>query len=282
MISSEISIALELHGISHVVSTGCTSSTDAIGYAAALIRERRSGRDPVRRRGRLRHAGHDLRLLEDARVVDASTTTRPAGVTAVRSRPRRLRARRGRVDVGARARGPRPRPRRARSTRRSTAMARPATPITACRWIPTASRSSARCGWRSSARAARSRRSATSTITARRRAQRRGRSAVRAPAVRRRADRSPGSSTKSMIGHPQGASGAAGIVTTALALANGFLPPTINQRRTGSRVRSRLIPNMRPPGRRSSAALCNCLGFGSKNSAIVLGSCRTRRPADRR
>ena len=38
MVSSEISIALELHGISHVVSTGCTSSTDAIGYAAALIR----------------------------------------------------------------------------------------------------------------------------------------------------------------------------------------------------------------------------------------------------
>ena len=30
MISSEISIALELHGISHVVSTGCTSSTDAM------------------------------------------------------------------------------------------------------------------------------------------------------------------------------------------------------------------------------------------------------------
>ncbi len=38
MISSEVSIALELHGISHVLSTGCTSSTDAISYAAALIR----------------------------------------------------------------------------------------------------------------------------------------------------------------------------------------------------------------------------------------------------
>src|SRR4029450_215062 len=38
MMSSEISIALELHGISHVVSTGCTSSTDPISYAAALIR----------------------------------------------------------------------------------------------------------------------------------------------------------------------------------------------------------------------------------------------------
>src|SRR5439155_1047820 len=44
-----------------------------------------------------------------------------------------------------------------------------------------------------------------------------------------RADRVPGSSTKSMIGHPQGASGAAGIVTTALALSRGLLPPTINQ-----------------------------------------------------
>src|SRR5687768_1914129 len=38
MISSEISIALELHGISHVLSTGCTSSTDAVSYAASLIR----------------------------------------------------------------------------------------------------------------------------------------------------------------------------------------------------------------------------------------------------
>src|SRR5262245_38742471 len=37
MISSEISIALALHGISHVISTGCTSSTDAIGYAASLV-----------------------------------------------------------------------------------------------------------------------------------------------------------------------------------------------------------------------------------------------------
>ena len=38
MVSSEISISLGLHGISHVLSTGCTSSTDAIGYAAMLLR----------------------------------------------------------------------------------------------------------------------------------------------------------------------------------------------------------------------------------------------------
>jgi 3-oxoacyl-[acyl-carrier-protein] synthase II len=38
MVSSEISISLGLRGISHVLSCGCTSSTDAIGYAASLIR----------------------------------------------------------------------------------------------------------------------------------------------------------------------------------------------------------------------------------------------------
>ena len=38
MVSSEISISLGLRGISHVLSTGCTSSTDAIGYAASLLR----------------------------------------------------------------------------------------------------------------------------------------------------------------------------------------------------------------------------------------------------
>src|SRR5919112_3086249 len=38
----------------------------------------------------------------------------------------------------------------------------------------------------------------------------------------------PMSSTKSMIGHPQGACGAAGVVATLLALDSGFLPPTIN------------------------------------------------------
>ena len=38
MLSSEISISLRLRGVSHVLSCGCTSSTDAIGYAAGLLR----------------------------------------------------------------------------------------------------------------------------------------------------------------------------------------------------------------------------------------------------
>jgi 3-oxoacyl-[acyl-carrier-protein] synthase II len=84
------------------------------------------------------------------------------------------------------------------------------------------------------------------------------------------AERLAGSSVKSMIGHPQGASGAAGIVTAALAMHRGFLPPTINQQDPDPACDLDFIPNQ---GRRGEveAALCNCLGFGSKNSAIVIG-----------
>jgi 3-oxoacyl-[acyl-carrier-protein] synthase II len=86
----------------------------------------------------------------------------------------------------------------------------------------------------------------------------------------RRASVVPGSSTKSMIGHPQGASGASGIVTTALALANGFLPPTINLDSPDADCDLDFIPH-RGRTAQVGAALCNCLGFGSKNSAIVIG-----------
>jgi len=84
------------------------------------------------------------------------------------------------------------------------------------------------------------------------------------------AERLAGSSVKSMIGHPQGASGAAGVVTSALALSRGFLPPTINQHDPDPACDLDVIPNQ---GRAAEveAALCNCLGFGSKNSALVIG-----------
>jgi 3-oxoacyl-[acyl-carrier-protein] synthase II len=85
------------------------------------------------------------------------------------------------------------------------------------------------------------------------------------------ADRVPGSSTKSMIGHPQGASGAAGIVATALALDRGFLPPTANLTDPDPACDMDFIPRI-GRAQQVGAALCNCLGFGSKNSAIVLGA----------
>jgi 3-oxoacyl-[acyl-carrier-protein] synthase II len=44
MVSSEISIALGLRGRSHTISDGCTSSSDAFGYALDLIRAGRTKR----------------------------------------------------------------------------------------------------------------------------------------------------------------------------------------------------------------------------------------------
>jgi len=77
------------------------------------------------------------------------------------------------------------------------------------------------------------------------------------------------SATKSMIGHPQGASGAAGIVATVLAMRDGFLPPTINLDAPDPECDLDYVPNEARTAR-PRLALCNCIGFGSKNSAIVL------------
>jgi 3-oxoacyl-[acyl-carrier-protein] synthase II len=97
--------------------------------------------------------------------------------------------------------------------------------------------------------------------------------AVEARCVRRlfgrSATRIAGSSIKSMIGHPQGASGAAGVVAAALALSTGTLPPTINVTNQDPDCDLDIIPNASRK-LEVEAALCNCLGFGSKNSAIVL------------
>ena len=76
-----------------------------------------------------------------------------------------------------------------------------------------------------------------------------------------------------MIGHPQGASGAAGVAATALAMTRGLLPPTINLDDPDPACDMDFIPNAARPAD-VEAALCNCLGFGSKNSALVLGRAR--------
>ncbi len=84
-----------------------------------------------------------------------------------------------------------------------------------------------------------------------------------------RAARVPCSATKSMIGHPQGACGAAGVVATALALREGFLPPTINYDSPDPECNLDYVPNRSRPAS-PRLALCNCIGFGSKNSALAL------------
>jgi len=53
-------------------------------------------------------------------------------------------------------------------------------------------------------------------------------------------------------------------------MAAGLLPPTINLRDQDPACDLDFIPNEARAGG-MDAALCNCLGFGSKNSALVLG-----------
>lgn len=270
MVSSEISIALRLRGLSHVLSCGCTSSTDAIGYAVSLIR---SGEYDV-----LLSGGTDGCVLPGMifgfsrmRAVSTRYNDRPAEA----SRPFD-RGRDGFVlgegawmlvlerEDRAIARGARPyaRVEGYASTCDAyhrvqmdpdgdeiircieTALARAHRPLTDIGYVNY---------------------HGTSTQL---------NDAIESRCVRRvfgkHADSVAGSSTKSMIGHPQGASGAAGVAATALALARGVLPPTINLADQDPACDMDFIPNV---ARKADveAALCNCLGFGSKNSALVLG-----------
>ena len=270
MISSEVSIALELHGISHVLSTGCTSSTDAISYAASLIRAGEAdvilsgGADACVTPGmifgfaKMRAVATRYNDMPAAasRPFDAGRDGFVLGEGAwmmVLEREERARARGAHVYATIDGHG-------------STCDAYHRVQmdpdgeqiIRAMQLaIDRSGRAPEEIGYVNY--------HGTSTML---------NDAVESRCVRRLfgsiADRVPGSSTKSMIGHPQGASGAAGIVTAALAIRDGFLPPTINQTDPDPECDLDFIPNV---GRRAdiTAALCNCLGFGSKNSAIVLG-----------
>src|SRR5512138_977150 len=273
MVSSEISISLGLHGISHVLSTGCTSSTDAVGYARLLLA---LGEYDV-----LLSGGTDGCVLPGMifgfsrmRAVSTHYNDRPSAA----SRPFD-RGRDGFVlgegawmlvlerEDRARARG-------------ATCYARIEGYGSTCdayhrvQMDPDGAEI-VRCLETALDKAGRSpddigyvNYHGTSTQL---------NDAIEARCVRRvfgrHADDLPGSSIKSMIGHPQGASGAAGVAATALAMTHGVLPPTINLDDRDPACDMDFIPHVARP-MDVDAALCNCLGFGSKNSALVLGRAR--------
>jgi 3-oxoacyl-[acyl-carrier-protein] synthase II len=270
MISSEISIALELHGISHVVSTGCTSSTDAVSYAAALIRAGEAdvilsgGADACVTPGMI-FGFSKMRAVSTAFNDTPAAASRPfdAGRDGfvlgegawmlVLEREERARARGARVYATVDGYG-------------STCDAYHRVQMDPDgEQIVRAMQMAVDRSGHAPEEIGYVNYHGTSTVL---------NDAVESRCVRRLfgglADGVPGSSTKSMIGHPQGASGAAGIVTAALALRDGFLPPTINLSTPDPDCDMDFIPNH---GRAADpvAALCNCLGFGSKNSALVLG-----------
>jgi 3-oxoacyl-[acyl-carrier-protein] synthase II len=271
MLSSEISIALELHGISHVVSTGCTSSTDAMSYAAGLIRSGDAevmlsgGADACVTPGML--FGFSKMRAVSMRYNDTpSAASRPFDAgrdgfvlgegawMVVLEREDRARARGAPVYATIDGYGS------TCDAYHRVQMDPDGTQIVRAMRLAVerSGRALEEIGYVNY--------HGTSTVL---------NDAVESRCVRQLfgglADRVPGSSTKSMIGHPQGASGAAGVVTAALALNRGYLPPTINQTDPDPACDLDFIPNV---GRAVDvrAALCNCLGFGSKNSAIVLGA----------
>jgi 3-oxoacyl-[acyl-carrier-protein] synthase II len=270
MVSSEISISLRLHGVSHVLSCGCTSSTDALGYAAALIRSGEAttlisgGTDACVTPGMLFgfsrmkvvSTAYNDRPAEASRPFDKGRDGFVLGEGAwmmVLEREDRARARGAKMYASIDGYGStcdayhrvQMEPSGEEIVRAITlAVDRSARPLEEIGYVSY---------------------HGTSTVL---------NDTVESRSVRQvfgaHADRLPGSSVKSMIGHPQGASGAAGIVTAALAIGRGFLPPTINQHDPDPACDLDFIPNQ---GRAADieAALCNCLGFGSKNSAIVIG-----------
>ncbi len=181
-LSSELSIALHLRGPSHVLSTGCTSSTDAIGYAAMLIR---TGVVPAMLAG-----GADAPISAGI-LTDAGVAKDDVGYVNLHGTGTEL------------------------NDRMETAALR-------------------KC-------------------------------------FGPRADRVPMSATKSMIGHPQGACGAAGLAATVLGMREGFVHPTLNLDRPDPQCDL----DYTPKAARSlnvDVALCNCIAFGSKNSALVVGA----------
>ncbi len=84
-----------------------------------------------------------------------------------------------------------------------------------------------------------------------------------------RARQVPMSAIKSQIGHPQGACGAAGVAATLIAMKAEQIPPTLNLQNPDPECDLDYVPDI---GRKQKIehAVCNCIAFGSKNSALVL------------
>jgi len=269
MISSEVSIHFGFRGPSHVISTGCTSSTDAVGYAASLVRSGMS---------KYVIAGGAEACITPAIItafVQMGTTTTKWNETPSRaSRPFNLDRDGFVLSEGswmfvmesyedAIRRG-------ARIYAEVAGYASTCDAYHKVQIMP---------GGDESARAIQlalgSARLTTEEVeyinlhgTATKL-----NDEVETLAVKKvfdgRSRRIPASSTKSMIGHPQGACGAAGIAAACLALNEDVIHPTINLENPDPVCDLDYVPNI---FRRKSVhiALCNCIAFGAKNSAIVL------------
>jgi 3-oxoacyl-[acyl-carrier-protein] synthase II len=268
-LSSEISMRFGLRGLSHVVSTGCASSTDALGYAFRSIKFGTAdvvltgGADATVVRG-IMEGFVMMRVVSTGRELEPRRASRPFSrdrdgfVLAegawmfVLEDLERARARGARVyaeirgygstcDAHHRVRLDETGEESARAM--SLALEEAGLPADAIDYVAY---------------------HGTSTELNDRVETRAVRLAFGAAAAA-----IPGSSIKSMIGHPQGACGAAGLAATLLGMRDGFLPPTINLDEPDPECDLDYVPNHSRPSSFANA-LCNCIGFGSKNSALVV------------
>jgi 3-oxoacyl-[acyl-carrier-protein] synthase II len=268
-LSSELSIALHLRGPSHVLSTGCTSSTDAIGYAAMLIRSGTvpsmlaGGADAPISRGILT-AFEKMRVVSTRRWDDPAQSSRPfsadrdgfvlgegAWMFVLEDREHALE--RG-ADVLAEVAGYASTCDAYHRVQIAPDVVEPVRAMEGA--LADAGLAKDDVGYVNL--------HGTSTDL-----NDRMETAALHKCFGMRAAAIPMSSTKSMIGHPQGACGAAGLAATVLGMREGLLHPTINLDRPDPRCDLDYIPNT---ARRLDVdvALCNCIAFGSKNSAIMI------------
>jgi 3-oxoacyl-[acyl-carrier-protein] synthase II len=87
-----------------------------------------------------------------------------------------------------------------------------------------------------------------------------------------RGERMPASSTKSMLGHSLGASGALEFVICVSALRQQFVPPTINCEEPDPHVGLDYVPNTGRP-HTVRLVMSNSFAFGGNNACILIGKC---------
>lgn len=267
-LGSEISIYFGLRGLSHVVSDGCTSSSDAIGYAAEHIRSGRldraltGGVDATITPGIM--TGYDM-----MRVL----ASRWNGAPEKASRP--FDARRDGFVLGEGAW-------MFVLEREDLAVSRGATVYGEIRGYGATCEAYHRVKLKDPAESARAMRMAieesklavdeighiqvhgTSTQMNDEIETASVKSAF-GPAARK----IPCSSVKSAIGHPQGASGAAGLAAALLPILDGMVAPTLNLDEPDPACDLDYVPRQARP-HSCDAILVNTLAFGSKNAALVV------------
>ena len=79
------------------------------------------------------------------------------------------------------------------------------------------------------------------------------------------------SSTKSMTGHLLGGAGGIETVFTALTIAEGIIPPTINHDNAGDECDLDYVPNVMRKAK-VNYAMTNSFGFGGTNASLILSA----------